>query len=129
MTRLTKALDPPPFSCRDALIDYVEMVCKQVSKRFVRPPDWWTPPTPEAPTPSLRKPDLKCFEDNKTDTSRYCVRCQEEVDAEEQARREEMEREAEEKKSKGDIKSQLRNRMRARAKTGGNNPTKKQKLK
>jgi hypothetical protein len=105
------------------------MVCKQVSKRFVKPPDWWTPPTPEAPTPSLRKPDLKCFEDNKTDTSRYCVRCQEEVDVEEQARREEMEREAEEKKSKGDIKSQLRNRMRARAKTGGSNPTKKQKLK
>ena len=40
-----------------------------------------------------------------------------------------MEREAEEKKSKGDVKSQLRNRMRARAKMIGGNPTKKLKLK
>lgn len=103
------------FKHRSALIDYVEMVCKQISKRFSRPPEWWTPPTPPAPTPSLRKPDDKCHEDRKTGTSRYCTRCQEEVDAEELARKEEMEREAEEKKSKGDTKQKMRERMRKRA--------------
>lgn len=95
------------------------MVCKQISKRFVEPPDWWTPPTPYAPAPSLRKPDDKCNEDKKTGTSRYCARCQEEVDAEELARKEETEREKEEKKDKGVQKKMLKERMRRRAQQGG----------
>ena len=91
------------------------MICKQISKRFVNPPSWWEPPTPSAPTPSLRKPDEKCHEDKRSGVSRYCTRCQEEVDAEELARKEELEREAEEKKAKGDTKKDLRARMRKRA--------------
>lgn len=111
-----------PCTNRDALIDYVEMVCKQVSKRFITPPDWWTPPTPSAPMPSLRNPDDKCHEDKKTNISRYCTRCQEEVDSEELARKEELERELEEKKNKGDVKTNLRNRMRMRAKAATEGP-------
>lgn len=114
---------------RNALIDYVEMVCKQISKRFVNPPSWWTPPTPSAPTPSLRKPDEKCHEDKRNGTSRYCTRCQEEVDAEELARKDEMEREAEEKKAKGDSKQQLRARMMKRARQTKSGPdAKKSKI-
>jgi hypothetical protein len=71
---------------RNALLDYVEMVCKQISKRFVKPPDWWASPTAEIPAPSLRKPDLKCYDDKKTGNSRLCVRCQEEEDEEERSR-------------------------------------------
>lgn len=106
------------------------MVCKQISKRFVKPPEWWTPPTPYAPTPSLRKPDDKCFEDKKNGNSRYCTRCQEEVDAAIHARKEELEREAEEKKAKGDTKKLMRERMRKRAreqKKGASSITKKYK--
>lgn len=103
------------LSFRNALIDYVEMVCKQISKRFVKPPEWWTPPTLYAPTPSLHIPDQKCFEDKKNGNSRYCTRCQEEVDAEAAARKEEVEKEAEEKKSKGDTRKAMRERMKKRA--------------
>jgi len=100
------------YVSRNALLDYVEMVCKQISKRFVKPPDWWTPPTVEAPTPSLRKPDLKCFEDNKTGNSRYCNRCQEAVDEEERLREEEREKEQSMKKDKVGTKKSLRERMK-----------------
>ncbi len=127
---------------RNALLDYVEMVCKEVSKRFVKvrkevstcfsftnlhadfctilyrttkPPEWWTPPTAEGPTPSLRKPDLKCFEDKSTGDSRYCVRCQEEVDEEERLKEEEREKEKSQVKDKLDAKQKARLRMKRKA--------------
>ena len=91
------------------------MVCKEVSKRFVKPPDWWAPPTAERPTPSLRKPDLKCFEDKSTGDSRYCVRCQEEVDEEERLKEEEREKEKSQVKDKLDAKQKARLRMKRKA--------------
>lgn len=91
------------------------MACKQISKRFVKPPDWWTPPTPEAPPPKLRKPDVKCYEDHKTGDSRYCVRCQAEVDEEERCREAERQREKEEKKDKVGARKRNRERMLKRA--------------
>ena len=97
---------------RNALLDYVEMVCKQISKRFVKPPDWWAPPTSEIPTPSLRKPDLKCYEDKKTGNSRFCVRCQEEEDEEYRLREEEREKEKAERKDAVGAKQKARERMK-----------------
>lgn len=97
---------------RNALLDYVEMICKQISKRFIKPPSWWTPPTPEAPPPRLRKPDLKCYEDKKTGNSRLCVRCQEEEDMEESLRRDDEEKERAEQKDKIDMKQKARERMK-----------------
>ena len=100
---------------REGLLDYVEMVCKQISKRFVNPPDWWTAPTEEASPPSLRKPDLICFEDKKTGDSRYCVRCQEEVDEEERLKEEEREKEKAEAEDKRSVKESARARMKRKA--------------
>lgn len=88
------------------------MICKQISKRFVKPPSWWAPPTPEAPPPTLRKPDLKCYEDKKTGNSRLCVRCQEEYDKEERIKREDEEKEREEQKDKVDVRQKARDRMK-----------------
>ena len=101
--------------CRNALLDYVEMACKQISKRFVKPPEWWAPPTPEAPPPSLRKPDVKCFENKKTGDSLYCVRCQEDVDEEERVREELRRKEEEEKKDTVGKKLSMRERMKRKA--------------
>ena len=103
------------YVSRGALLDYVEMVCKQISKRFVTPPAWWTPPSEEEPPPSLRKPDLKCFEDKSTGDSRFCVRCQCEVDEEERLREEERKNEQEEKKDAAGKKLTLRERMLKKA--------------
>jgi hypothetical protein len=97
---------------RKALLDYVEMVCKQIAKRFVNPPDWWAPPTAELPTPSLRKPDLKCYEDKKSGNSRLCVRCQGEEDEEERLREEEREKDKAERKDAIGAKQKARERMK-----------------
>ena len=72
---------------RDALLDYIEMVCNQIAKRFVPPPDWWTPPLTStsgrrAEPPKLRKPDVPCYEDRQSGMSRLCIRCREDADAE-----------------------------------------------
>lgn len=103
------------YVSRNALLDYVEMVCKQISKRFVKPPDWWTPPTQEVPTPSLRKPDLKCFEDKKSGESKLCVRCQEGFEEQERLREEQRQREKDEKKDKAGAKMSIRERMKRKA--------------
>lgn len=97
---------------RNALLDYVEMVCKQISKRFVKPPDWWASPTAEIPAPSLRKPDLKCYDDKKTGNSRLCVRCQEEEDEEERSREDEREKAKAERKDAIGAKQKARERMK-----------------
>jgi hypothetical protein len=101
------------LSLRNALLDYVEMVCKQISKRFIDPPKWWTPlPNPEIPNPSLRKPDLKCHEDKKTGIGRLCIRCQDEEDEEERDREAEREKEKAEKKDAVGARQKARERMK-----------------
>lgn len=98
---------------RNALLDYVEMVCKQISKRFMNPPQWWTPlPNLKIPNPSLRKPDLKCHEDKKTGIGRLCVRCQDEEDEEERDREAEREKEKAEKKDAVGARQKARERMK-----------------
>lgn len=70
---------------QEPCLDYVQMVCRQIAKRYVTPPDWWNMPPPERPPPKLRKPDSVCYEDRQTHTSRLCVRCQQSVEDEEKA--------------------------------------------
>ncbi len=103
---------------RDALIDYVEMVCKQIAKRFVKPPDWCLdePPKP-LDRPKLRKPDVLCYSDRETKRSRPCVRCQVEQDEEERLERKAREEEAAKKKDVKKSKASLRRRMIDQAKT------------
>ena len=92
------------------------MVCKQISKRCISPPSWWEMPPSTHAEPKLRKPDSKCHQDRQTHTSRYCKRCQETVDEEERIKAEEEEKLLELRKDKGKRKTELRNRMRNRAK-------------
>ena len=105
------------YVARSALLDYVEMACKQMAKRFVPPPAWFEPPTPEAQPPQLRKPDTKCFEDKKTHQSKYCKRCQEEADEEERKRADIEAKKREENKDKTKVRRNLRDRMKKKAKT------------
>ena len=70
------------YVSRTALLDYVEMACKQMAKRYKGPPGWFEPPPAARPPPNLRKPDTKCFEDKKSHQSKYCNRCQEAADDE-----------------------------------------------
>ena len=101
------------LSLRNALLDYVEMVCKHISKRFIDPPQWWNPlPDPDIPNPSLRKPDLKCHEDKNTGIGRLCVRCQDEENEEERDREAEREKEKAEKKDAVGARQKARERMK-----------------
>jgi len=104
------------YVARDALIDYVEMCCKQIAKRFVRPPDWCLeePPKP-LPPPKLRKPDVPCYQDRETKRSRPCVRCQGEEEEQERLEKIAREEEAAKKRTQKKSKSQLRARMKKRA--------------
>lgn len=104
------------YVARKPLLDYVEMVCKQISKRCISPPSWWEMPPSTHAEPKLRKPDSKCHQDRQTHTSRYCKRCQETVDEEERIKAEEEQKLLELRKDKGKRKTELRNRMRNRAK-------------
>jgi hypothetical protein len=79
------------YVARDALLDYIEMICKQIAKRFVPPPDWWSVPSSimkassgiqKVQPPKLRKPDVPCYENRQSGISRLCVRCREDADAE-----------------------------------------------
>lgn len=70
------------YVARRALLDYVEMVCKNVAKRFVEPPSWWMPPPTRESPPKLCKPGVPCYEDRQSGHSRLCRRCQESHDAE-----------------------------------------------
>jgi hypothetical protein len=105
------------YVARRALLDYVEMVCKQISKRYVHPPPWYEAPTPARPPPQLRKPETKCFEDRRSHVSKYCRRCQIGVDAELKKKAEEEEKEKANKSKKRLDKGILRERMKKRAKT------------
>jgi hypothetical protein len=71
------------FVARSALLDYLEMVCKQIAVRQFDPPPWWEPPPKEQVPPQLRRPDVPCYEDRQdSQKSRLCTRCQEDLDAE-----------------------------------------------
>ncbi|GKY99245.1 hypothetical protein MPSEU_000879800 [Mayamaea pseudoterrestris] len=101
---------------RNALLDYVEMACKHIAKRFVEPPFWWNNVAADIPPPHLRKPDVPCYEDRQTGESRLCTRCQEDYDDEVQEL-ERLENEQEnEKVDRAETKKRLRDRMKKRAK-------------
>jgi hypothetical protein len=101
------------YVARNALIDYVEMVCKQVAKRFVNPPDWCLddPPQPRRP-PKLRKPDVPCYQDRETKRSRPCVRCKSEIDEEEMTEQRAKEKQNAMKTDAATKRKQLKDRMR-----------------
>jgi len=96
---------------RSALLDYVEMVCKQVSKRFIRPPNWCldAPPNSTEP-PQLRKPDDPCYKD------KLCVRCKGEKDEEDNniriAREEKAAKKRDMKKTKNDYRALMKKRAK-----------------
>lgn len=102
---------------RPALLDYVEMVTKHIAKRQIEPPKWWEAPPRERPPPKLNKPDMRCFDDRNTRESKFCNRCQEDVDKEEAELRDNEAKAKAEKKNTKKKKLSLRERMRKRAKT------------
>jgi len=100
---------------QDPCVDYVEMVCKQISKRFVNPPSWWSVPPKASEPPSLRSPDGPCYVDRGTGVSRLCVRCQATLEEEERKIREEKEKELQEKTARMKNKGAARDRMKKKA--------------
>ena len=106
------------YVARSALLDYVQMACRHMAKRHVDPPAWWKPPPPEEKPPNLAKPDEKCFSDHQTRETRYCNRCQEEIDAEEREKEKEIERAKKERQNVGSRRKKLKDRMRKKAKMG-----------
>jgi len=104
------------YVARSALLDYVEMVTKHISKRQIEPPKWWSPPPPAIEPPKLSKPDTKCYEDHKTGQSRYCSRCQDELVAEEKELQDTIAKASDKKKNKTQRLQSLRERMRKKAK-------------
>lgn len=101
---------------RNALLDYVEMSCKNIAKRYVNPPSWWEPASAAVPPPKLRKPDVPCYEDRQTGASRLCTRCQEDYEIE-MNELEKLQMDQENEKMDRKQKSQmLRERMRKKAK-------------
>lgn len=105
------------YVARNALLDYIEMVTKNIARRFYKPPSWWEPAPPAQEPPQLRKPDAPCYEDRQNpENSRLCTRCQEEKEAEERELEEELERKKAELQSKGSSKKRKRERMKERAK-------------
>jgi len=104
------------YVSKNALLDYVEMVCKQISKRYVKPPDWWVNPPPVQDPPLVRrKPDVPCYRDRESNESRLCVRCQGDADEEERLLTEEKEKQKAEKKGKNKTKESYRTRMKRKA--------------
>jgi hypothetical protein len=100
------------YVARDALLDYVEMTCRNIAKRFVDPPSWWKPPPAEQPPPKLRKPDVPCYEDRGGNNSRLCTRCQEDADAEERELEMALSKRANEQENKTTTRKRLRERMK-----------------
>lgn len=109
---------------REALLDYLEMTCRCIAKRFVDPPSWWKPPPPEQPPPKLRKPDVPCYED-RGGKSRLCARCQEDADAELQELEDAQAHRATVKEDKTTSKKRNRDRLKriAESKKVKTNPT------
>ena len=102
---------------QEALLDYVEMCCKQMAKRFVKPPDWCLDDPPQRrDVPKLRKPDVPCYQDRVTRETRYCARCKTEQDEEERLEQKARDEEAEKKKDKSATRKALKQRMIAKRK-------------
>jgi len=99
------------YVARSALLDYVEMCCKHIAKRYVDPPQWWDPPPKELLPPKLRKPDTLCFED-RHGGSRLCKRCQEDADAEELELEKAQNAQETEREDQATRKKKYRDRMR-----------------
>jgi len=104
---------------RNALLDYVEMVCKQIAKRYLEPPSWWEAPPPEQPPPVFRKPDIPCYEDRDSRESRFCSRCQEDYDAEKKLLAAQQVQQEADRANKRLSKDKLRDRMKKRARKNG----------
>ena len=99
---------------KDGLLDYLQVVLKEVSSRFTPAPAWWTQDTTDVPPPNLgKKPGYRCADVNGEGV--YCARCQEGVDRE--TREQEEERHAKEAKQKASQGSndRMRERMREKA--------------
>ena len=101
---------------KQALLDYVEMVCKSVAARYMPPPDWWTPAPKEESPPKLRRPDVPCYEDKQSGQSRLCIRCQEDEELEAQHEAEDTAKAAAQKSDKKSTRAKLRERMKKRIK-------------
>jgi hypothetical protein len=104
------------YVARSALLDYVEMACKNIASRYVAPPDWWSPPPPVEAPPKLRKPEVPCYEDKQSGQSRFCVRCQKDANEEARQLEEEKQKSAEEKKDGKTSRANIRKRMLQQAK-------------
>jgi hypothetical protein len=105
------------YVARRALLDYIEMVCKQISKQYLTLPPWYEAPTPARPPPKLTKPETKCYEDKRSHVSKYCRRCQIDVDAELKKKEEEEEKEKANRSKKRSGKVSIREVMKKRART------------
>ena len=103
------------YVAKSALLDYLEMVTKHIAKRYKDPPAWWSPPPKYQEPPRLNKPDTKCYE-GRGNSARYCTRCQEEIDTEQQEMEESQAKQEDEKETKKKRKTNLRQRMLKRAK-------------
>lgn len=101
----------------EATLDYVEMVCKNIAKRFVDPPSWWEVPPAEQSPPKLRKPDVPCYEDRQSG-GRLCTRCQEDADAELQELEQAQAQQANAKEDKMSKAKRLRARMIEKSSAG-----------
>ena len=107
------------YVARTALLDYVEMVCKQIAVRYVDPPAWWSPPTREQEPPKFRKPDVLCYEDRRNPRmSRLCTRCQEDEEAERRELEDQQNQQAAQNESRAEKRARLKMRMRKKAKEG-----------
>lgn len=115
------------YVAKSALLDYVEMCCKHIAKRYVDPPGWWDPPPAEQPPPKLRKPDTKCFVDRQTDQQRYCTRCQEDLDAEKKEKEQAQAEKKNVKESAAAKRKRMKDRMRLKAREEAEKAAKKQK--
>jgi len=107
---------------REALLDYIQMVCRQISARTIMVPEWWEePPPPSDPPSGLRKPEGVCFKERgesggASEGGRNCVRCQEEIDEEERKLVEKEQKNKQDKAKKKMGKSALSERRRRKAK-------------
>jgi len=105
------------YLSRKPLLDYVQIVCKQIAKRFIQLPSWFQlPAIDDLPPPILRKPESLCYEDKQTSKSRYCVGCQKLADEEAIKIQKEEEQKKLEVKDTGKRKMKYRNRMLKKAK-------------
>jgi hypothetical protein len=103
------------YVARDGLLDYVQMACRQMARcQKVSP---YGPVPLEADPPNLAVPEKMCFHDRNTGDSRYCKRCQEEIDSEEREKEEAAQAKVQQVVDKQMRKKSLKERMKMKAKT------------